>query len=334
MKPVYTSVAVLCSSFLFCSSVVADITEDNITATDALESYGTLYVDGQATLSGPVSMYSPLTIDDQAFTRWSGTPTGPYWNLLLEDGFFLWDDPNYTSDLDIDIPSGEAIFIWYPDKATFRVGESHTGMLDSDVGHYSAALGKYARAWATDSVAIGTNATSSGIGIGYYAISNGGIAIGAIADVSSVDDPIAIGSQSWTWADYGLAIGPFAYSGSNYGVTIGYVASTSGDGDAAIAIGKHSEASGERSVSITHRGEALAHSSVVIGSVNERDPSQSIDTWVATDELFVIANGVEYNPSNALVIYKNADAKFAGNISVAGDVVINPVGDIKMGDFE
>lgn len=329
-------IPILISTAAICQIYAAD---DNITANVSLTSEGTLTVDDQATLSGPVLMDSTVTIDDQAKIRWTTAPTNPYWNLKLEDGLFLWDNPSHTSNMDTSIPSGDPVFIWYPDKATFRVGLASELMDDEEVGSYTVAIGKGAHAPETDAIAIGTNGTvasGSGIAIGKSAVSeDGGIAVGSGALARYITYPIALGYSTESYG--GVSIGAYSSSANEREVAIGYDAVAWGTWAFidSIAIGKRSYVNAEFSTSLGHEVITSAFGSVALGSGNIENLNQNNATWVATDELLVVGNGEDgLNQSNALVIYKNADAVFYGNVSVAGSVKVDPVGDINMGIFE
>lgn len=73
---------------------------------------------------------------------------------------------------------------------------------------------------------------------------------------------------------------------------------------------------------------ADGYATVVVGMFNDAAPGQSASTRVDTDELFVVGNGTDNaNRSNALVITKD------GNASFSGEVTMIRQGDIYMGSF-
>ncbi len=62
-----------------------------------------------------------------------------------------------------------------------------------------------------------------------------------------------------------------------------------------------------------------SYGSVAIG-LNNKTQSGSEDTWVATDPVFVVGNGDEYNSSygDALIVYKNGNMTLKGNLTSNG----------------
>jgi hypothetical protein len=78
-------------------------------------------------------------------------------------------------------------------------------------------------------------------------------------------------------------------------------------GQASMAGGSITRASGNYSFATGFATTARASSSVSIGRYNDSIASSSRDSWVLTDPLFIIGNGVNnVNPSNAMTVLKNA----------------------------
>lgn len=316
----------------------ADITDDTITATNSLNSSGTLNVDGTTTFNGPVSINGAMIVDDGQNTPWTTSPNGAYWNTVLGDGFFVWGDPSSSSALNLNLYAGDRLFMWYPEKIAFRavqayganVDEANIGLHSTAIGDRayasglnSVALGVLSHAYSTDSIAIGGESEASGVR---------SVALGSVAEASG-QESIALGYINEASGLMSIAAGRNTSSTGSYSIGIGYYAVS--DAEASIAIGHGAESHGNYSNSIGHYTVANAYSMTALGTYNEIVSGQTVNAWEPTDQLFVVGNGIDgSNRSNALVVYKNADASFAGNVEVAGDITLaNPAGGVPMGNF-
>lgn len=102
-----------------------------------------------------------------------------------------------------------------------------------------------------------------------------------------------------------------------------------------VNIGDSNTITGAGSTAVGSNLHITGAGQVVFGSFN--DPSGDPANWVPTDDLLVVANGTgETQRSNALVVKKNGDASFQGNVTISGEATITRVaaqGDILMGEF-
>jgi hypothetical protein len=119
----------------------------------------------------------------------------------------------------------------------------------------------------------------------------------------------------------------------DYSVAIGIGSSGIGSyvsGYAATALGG-GRAEGTYSFAAGNLNEASSYASVVIGQagIAEGDPVE----WNATDSLFVVGNGEEGSPSNALVMRKNASMRTGGTFEAKGVIRCAPGGGLSMGTF-
>jgi Head domain of trimeric autotransporter adhesin len=179
----------------------------------------------------------------------------------------------------------------------------------------SLALGSDAHATANNSVAIGYNTHADGnasLILGYYSYAGGdyslsmglesnaggqhSIAIGAESSASG-EASLAIGGMNTTAsADYASAVGAYATAAGQYSFSAGYVAT----------------AGGEYTMALGNNIYAHDYTETVLGQ-NNVVSTGSTDSWVATDNLFVIGNGADdSHHSNALVVKKNGDTTVSG----------------------
>jgi hypothetical protein len=205
--------------------------------------------------------------------------------------------------------SGEgARMMWYAGKSAFRVGmvayndvfEDGSKFWDTDsIGEYSFASGYNTKAKGIYSTAMGFHTTAENFStcIGYVSRARG------------------------AWA---TAIGTFARAEANYATVIGR-GTASGYGsfatgfdswaaaDYASATGYRTKASGVISTAMGDNTVARAYGSLSIGRFNDSISTSNTNSWVATDPLLYIGNGLDNaNRSNAAVIFKN------GNVDVNG----------------
>lgn len=73
---------------------------------------------------------------------------------------------------------------------------------------------------------------------------------------------------------------------------------------------------GENTFSVGDENYANSYGEIVFGQFNDTAAISHIDSWVATDRLFTIGNGTSSgSESNALVMLKNGNTTFSGNIT-------------------
>lgn len=104
---------------------------------------------------------------------------------------------------------------------------------------------------------------------------------------------------------------------------IGYIVEASGG--ASNAMGWSTVASGKISTAMGFYTTAQSYVSVTIGRHNVVSGVYSTDSWVETDPLFVIGNGTNISPSNAMTVLKNGNvgigtASPAYTLDVLGDI--------------
>jgi len=204
-------------------------------------------------------------------------------------------------------------------------------------GNYSTALGYNTETTHSNSIAMGTNSTATGnysIVLGYGSSTNldraNSTAIGYQCHTNSGESFAAgsgatAGNSSLTYGmAYAIGYNVTATGGSS--LCLGASSSASGYGSRAIgyeshananratAIGPYNEANGDYSTALGEHTVANTRSEFVIGSGNVPS-SGNATNWQSTDPLFVIGNSPNASaPSNALIVYKNANIKFNGNL--------------------
>lgn len=133
---------------------------------------------------------------------------------------------------------------------------------------YAIALGSFAKATATNSVAVGYAVNQHGcgdssVGIGYGAEANGGNSVAIGEDASAHDYSVAVGSMADAMSDYSTALGEGALANGKYSIAIGgaetaaqqciaigHNAKTSDGVTNAVAIGEGSTATTDNVVSV------------------------------------------------------------------------------------
>ena len=171
--------------------------------------------------------------------------------------------------------------MWIPAKAAFRAGVVY-GLQwnDENIGNYSTAFGVNTTASGQYSTAFGINTTASG---------EVSTALGNLSTASG-QSSIAFGRNTTASADYSAAF--------NYSTTASGIYST--------VFGNGSTASGISSAAFGRYTTAQPYASMVIGQYNII--SGTINSWVATDPLFVIGNGADAaNRANALTVLKDGN---------------------------
>lgn len=179
----------------------------------------------------------------------------------------------------------------------------------------------------------GLEALDEGNGIGYRLIGQNPAHFGNIG-LNAVDLSIGVSNSSTYGATgaYSVAITRQSTASGERSVAIGLgsIASNTDDiaiggaqatGGACVAI-NHSVASGGISTAIGWGSNSVSYASLVVGSWGTIATGQSTSSWVSTDELFKVGNGVPFGTrSDALTIYKNAVQKIGGITGTALEAV-------------
>lgn len=170
--------------------------------------------------------------------------------------------------------------MWYPDKAAFRVGEVAGTNWDKDsIGNHSVAMGYDTRAKGIASGAIGNMASA----LGDYSM-----ALGPVALASGLRS-MAIGSGTYALGMYSTALGPYNNARGSFSTALGYV--NNAEGDYSMALGDNST--------------TYSMSEMVVGSNNTSYTPVSKTAWDLSDRLFVIGNGGDGIPRNAMTVLKS-----------------------------
>lgn len=216
--------------------------------------------------------------------------------------------------------------------------------VNTAVTNLSSSVSSGYVAKSSDSLAIGTNATSAGgaFAIGYesiaaeHAISIGGYA-GNNGGPASGSSSISLGSSSHGVGIRSIALGTYNWAGGTDSIVMGHLTVTNTVNS--VAIGRHAVAD--------RPGQ------IVLGAYNAYtadNPSPQ-----AADNLLVIGNGTADNArSNAFIIKRNGDTEVKGSLTVQGQrdpsapdpttttkvipkngqmILVPEQGDISMGEF-
>ncbi|WP_299434425.1 tail fiber domain-containing protein [uncultured Aquimarina sp.] len=182
-----------------------------------------------------------------------------------------------------------------------------------------------------DEVNIGVNS----IAMGYNTVASGRYAF-AMGDINeaSGNASVALGSENVASGIFSFAAGTSAEAIGNLSFAFGNQAIAGGDDS--IAIGKGTQSSAEESIamgtgananavqakSFSFYGNTSSYAETVMGAYNTSATGQTVDSWVATDRLFIIGNGdTDANRSDAVVVLKN------GNTEINGVLTVDPNND-------
>lgn len=102
-----------------------------------------------------------------------------------------------------------------------------------------------------------------------------------------------------------------------------------------VAIGIGATATGTNSAAFGYGTIAAAYDSVALGKYNVGlvNATNGSTTWVPTDPVLEIGNGVSGAPSDALTIFKNGNLRTVGTVEVQGSFRTPPAGDLSMGSY-
>ncbi|MEM9920773.1 MAG: hypothetical protein AAF990_21925, partial [Bacteroidota bacterium] len=169
------------------------------------------------------------------------------------------------------------------------------------------------------SVAIGPSTTASEsytIAKGYKAeaTSRNAVAIGSFAEAKG-RNALALGNRTEALGVGATAAGHFANAYGKYSTALGNTAEAFDN--TGTAIGILSDAVGEYATAIGRNTEARSYSEVAIGNYNTTDVTNDPNNYVSTDRLLVFGNGRNSSTqSDAMIIYKNGNAKITGNLEI------------------
>ncbi len=224
---------------------------------------------------------------------------------------------------EVNLSAGTRLF-WYPRKAAFRAGYVNGAQWNNDnIGNYSVAFGQNNNASGDNSFAAGQNNFAGG-SISFVGGGSNNSSDGAHSFVGGGRDNHALGGYSVVSGGgpatdviptrQSIAQGDYStISGGQGNQAIGLSAAVSG-GKLNIAQGQYSfvgggfdnGASGNYSAAFGAHTTAQAYASAVFGQYNVI--SGTVDSWVATDPLFIVGNGTAAgSPSNALTVLKNGN---------------------------
>ena len=184
-------------------------------------------------------------------------------------------------------------------------------------GHASSALGFETNATGSYAMSIGDHTTASGesslaIGKNTSASGSNSASAGFLSSASG-SNAFAIGSQVIAMGNESVAMGNLSLA----------------DGLSAFAMGSGARARGDYSIALGNNTYAKAFASVAIGQYNDTTNMVSTDSWVLSDPVFVIGNGVPGFGSNILTVYKNG--KISLNISSPPQAMLDVNGTVKVG---
>lgn len=184
--------------------------------------------------------------------------------------------------------------MWYPGKGAFRAGRVNGSEWDKDfIGYNSFSVGVSNIAMGYASTAIGSGTIASGID----AFASGG------ASVASGDNSSALGYSTVASGIKSTAMGD----------------DTRATGNSATAMGYNTTASGSASIAIGNSTTSRAYASLALGQFNDSIASSSQFSWVATDPLFIIGNGISnVSRNNAITILKNGKMGINTSTPLAG----------------
>jgi len=264
-------------------------------------------------------------------------------------GFWNYDIATKNLSNKTDIGWGNK-FAFYGAKSAFRAGHFTT---ETSMGYYSAGFGFDNEINADYGFASGSgnkldNNALRGFAVGKdnQIIGVGGVAFGqnnvvygyaSIAFNSfdtikspfaggSADHAVAMGYDTNAGADASLAGGYQTETRGVYSVALGYQNKTGGSADASFAMGNGNQTTGKYSCAFGVGSKSNSYSEVVMGRYNLNVGGDPVN-WVGTDRLFVLGNGSSnINRADALTVYKNGNALFAGTVTA---VAFTPSSDMR-----
>ncbi|TVR38406.1 MAG: hypothetical protein EA392_09920 [Cryomorphaceae bacterium] len=228
----------------------------------------------------------------------------------------------FGSGASIGTPGAGTRMFFNPRKAAFRAGRaSGTEWNQVNVGNYSTAMGYGNTASGVSSFAAGEANNVSGdyaVGLGAENVvsGEGAIAIGE-SNVASNTGSFASGQNSSATGVGSIALGENCISSGDYAIAMGN--QSVANGNSSVAIGKTALANGQNSTAFGNATTANGFSSSAFGNAvadaqyafalgRFNEGGGSPNSWVPTDPLFEIGNGVSAsNTNNAVTVLKNGN---------------------------
>ena len=216
---------------------------------------------------------------------------------------FLFGSPSLNDDTD---PNHDRRLFFDKSKGAFRAGIVYDNKWDAaNVGNYSSAFGDQDIASGESSFAAGSQ--NSATGLRSVAIGTGVTASGSYSMGFGQGSATGLGSMM---LKTGQAIGANSLA----------IGGTS-QGPFSVAFGYGPESYGTQSMSIGKWTRSYAYAETVLGSANASSGGNA-GTWVSTDRLFVIGNGIDgLNRSDALLMLKNGNTTLHGALTIDADNV-------------
>jgi hypothetical protein len=272
----------------------------------------------------------------------AGTPiTGDFYDIS-------WSSFAYTLNVQIDTGEGFVDMGTTPFRSVpfanraFRADEAANvnGLIRKTEGNTSGWRLRYR----------GTNPSQGYGSIGLNAIdlsssdANGAILVypyGATGDysfaagqntVATGNHSVVLGNSNLAIGDYSFAHGFSTFASGNGSFAVGNNTTAEGNnsmtsgtdsranGNNALALGFETFAQGNRSAVFGSNTFARSFNSFVIGRHNVTSSSYDLDSWVGSDPLFIIGNGISIsNPANAVTVLKN------GNVGIGTSAPQEPL---------
>ncbi len=207
-----------------------------------------------------------------------GTTT-PVARLHVKDSNVVFTGANSLPTTPGNTPlSGAGVrLMWYPDKASFRVGWVDNKSWDKDsIGIYSFASGYNSKARGEGSVAMGTNSTATGI------------------------NSVSLGDHTTARFGNTTAMGYYTIANGYY----------------STAMNRLTTANGSASTSMGYQTIANGYASTVIG-LNNLPLVSPEGSYSPTTPLFIIGNGDFDTYSNAMAVFKNGNVGIGSNAPAA-----------------
>jgi len=195
----------------------------------------------------------------------------------------------------------------------------------------------------------GSKATTNGaIALGQNALasSQGAVALGGGESSGSYSFSSGIATKSDGYGSVAFGVGNTATGQS----ATAFGSSSTATGQSATAFGSSSTASGDYSTAIGNGTRALSFSSLSFGqynvglattseTYNYNDDGELVgisngqNSWVSTDPVLEIGNGVGGSRGNAVTIFKSGNLRTAGTIESQAGIRVPQTGDLGMGVF-
>lgn len=220
--------------------------------------------------------------------------------------------------------------LWYPAKASFRVGSVETNQWDKgNIGYYSFASGFNTIASGVYSTAMGYSDTASdfsSFASGWETKSSGNSSFSSgYKTNASGGSSTAMGSNTIASGSGSTAMGGNTIASGDYSTAMG--ALTKATGVQSTAIGTSSMAAGDFSMAIGESVTANSYISIALGRNNDPLVASPTTSWVPTEPLLIVGNGTStVAKSNAMVILKNGNTGIGNNAPKAPLAFANTTG--------